>query len=248
MDLTEIPGADSFSRHPWEVVRARFFGEILAPLLLDEEAATMLDAGAGDGWFARRLAAQHPRLHVTCFDPGYEHRADGVHNEAERIDYVSTLPPGPFDVVTLLDVLEHVPDDAALLSSLTGVLRPGGYLLISVPAWPGLFSSHDVALGHQRRYRPQEALALLRDATLDPLRRGGLFHSLLVARAASLAVERARPGPNGRTHELKWRGGRTSARLVQAILRADTRFSRLAVAAHLQIPGLSWWALCQRPS
>jgi len=246
MDLTEIPGADSFSRHPWEVVRARFFGEILRPLL--GEAETMLDAGAGDGWFARRLAAQHPRLHVTCFDPGYEQRAERMLGEAERVHYVSAPPPGPFDVVTLLDVLEHVPDDAALLSSLTGVLRPGGYLLISVPAWPGLFSSHDAALGHQRRYRPREALALLRDASLDPLREGGLFHSLLLARAASVALERARPGPNGRAHELKWRGGRVSARAVQAILHADTRVSQLAVAAHLEIPGLSWWALCQRPS
>lgn len=250
MDLTEIPAAESFARHPWEVVRAQFFADVLR-LVSSRGATSLLDAGAGDGWFASRLAAEHPERRVTCFDPGYERGVGEVFAQSERVDYVATRPAGPFDVVTLLDVLEHVPDDTTLLADLTGVLRPGGHLLISVPAWPALFSRHDVALNHERRYIPSQLLQLLQSSGLTVLRRGGLFHSLLLARALSVAMER-RPssqhaGKSHARHELEWHGGRLSRRLVQSVLSADTRFSELAAAAGLQVPGLSWWALCQRP-
>jgi len=57
-----------------------------------------------------------------------------------------------FDVVLLLDVLEHVPDEAALLAEIRRVLRPGGTALISVPAYQWLWSGHDDVLHHLRRY------------------------------------------------------------------------------------------------
>lgn len=251
MDLTEIPEAQSFVRHPWEVVRAQFFADVLRSPL-SGSGASLLDVGAGDGWFALRLAAEHSRLRVTCFDPGYEGVAGHVLSRHERVDYVASRPEGPFDVVTLLDVLEHVADDTSLLAELFGVLRPGGHLLISVPAWPGLFSRHDVALKHERRYTPRQLQRLLEQAGFTVLRRGGLFHSLLVVRWSSVAMERRRVGQDADDaqtgHQLNWRGGPLSGRLVHAALRTETRFSELAAAAGLQIPGLSCWALCRRPS
>src|SRR5204862_482253 len=60
--------------------------------------------------------------------------------------------------------------------------------VVSVPAWTGLYGRHDVQLNHHRRYAPAEAAALLQDAGLAIVRRGGLFHSLLLPRYLTKAL------------------------------------------------------------
>jgi len=62
------------------------------------------------------------------------------------------VPPGWADVVLLLDVLEHLDDDVAGLRAAHRVLREDGVLVVTVPAYAWLWSGHDVALGHRRRY------------------------------------------------------------------------------------------------
>jgi ubiquinone/menaquinone biosynthesis C-methylase UbiE len=57
-----------------------------------------------------------------------------------------------FDVIVALDILEHLPDDCAAMREFHRVLRPGGYVVATVPAYESLWSSHDVALMHFRRY------------------------------------------------------------------------------------------------
>jgi SAM-dependent methyltransferase len=59
---------------------------------------------------------------------------------------------GSFDIVTMLDVLEHVEDDGAATREIHRVLRPGGAFILSVPAYQNLWSAHDEALHHFRRY------------------------------------------------------------------------------------------------
>ncbi len=59
----------------------------------------------------------------------------------------------PYDVITLFDVLEHVPDEAGFLDWIRGLLRPDGRLVLTVPAFPFLWSRHDELNHHQRRYR-----------------------------------------------------------------------------------------------
>ena len=59
---------------------------------------------------------------------------------------------GTFDLITCLDVIEHVPDDVAALAELRRVCRPGGWLLVTVPAYQALWSRHDEANHHYRRY------------------------------------------------------------------------------------------------
>jgi len=74
------------------------------------------------------------------------------------------LRDASFGLVTALDVLEHLPDDGAALAEIRRVLMPGGTLLVSVPAHPFLFSAHDRALGHVRRYTQKRLLAALATA------------------------------------------------------------------------------------
>jgi SAM-dependent methyltransferase len=60
--------------------------------------------------------------------------------------------PAPFELITMLDVVEHVADDLELLRAAVPLLAPRGRLLITVPAFPSLWSAHDEMLHHQRRY------------------------------------------------------------------------------------------------
>ena len=70
-------------------------------------------------------------------------------------------------VVTALDVLEHLEDDAQAARELRRVLRPDGVLVVAVPADPALWSAHDDAVGHRRRYSAEGLRTLLTDAGFD---------------------------------------------------------------------------------
>jgi SAM-dependent methyltransferase len=256
MDLTEVPDAP-FRRHPWEIARARFFGRIVQADGTDGGAATrrVLDVGAGDGYLGRLLLQRMPAgSSVDCVDPNYTDQDLRRLGEppAEGLRFARARPPGPFDLVLLLDVIEHVADDRAFLDEiLSASVAPGGTVLVSVPAWDLLYSQHDVELKHFRRYSPDRCRALLEASGLSIVRSGGLFHSLLLPRVAQRLIEtvqgalrvpsRDRPANLG-----EWRGGRLVSAAVGLALAADNRLSELAARSGRQLPGLSYWALCRK--
>jgi SAM-dependent methyltransferase len=82
---------------------------------------------------------------------------------AERLPFAAAS----FDLVTALDVLEHLDRDDLAAREIARVLRPGGLLVATVPALPSLWSEHDEALDHRRRYRPRSFRRLLGEAELE---------------------------------------------------------------------------------
>jgi SAM-dependent methyltransferase len=80
------------------------------------------------------------------------------------------LPAGSQDAVLLFDVLEHIADDAGALRGAVRLLRPGGWLVLTVPAHRWLWSPHDEALGHHRRYSARGLRRLVEAAGLRPVR------------------------------------------------------------------------------
>ncbi|MEA2442040.1 MAG: hypothetical protein QOH76_3464 [Thermoleophilaceae bacterium] len=138
-------------RHWWYCGRRRMLRAVLAGLDLPPRAR-VLDAGCGSGRTLDDLA----RLgHAE----GVEVNAAGVaaaraRGHAVREARVEALPyeDAGFDLVTCLDVIEHTDDDVAALGELRRVMRPGGHLVVSVPAHPWLWSRHDEVNGHRRRY------------------------------------------------------------------------------------------------
>ncbi len=91
---------------------------------------------------------------------------------------------GPFDVITLLDVLEHLDDDHGALIELRGLLRPGGVFMLTVPAYMWLWSEHDVILHHKRRYTRSQLVQRLHGAGFEVLRASYYTCALLPAMAA----------------------------------------------------------------
>lgn len=89
-----------------------------------------------------------------------------LQGDAEHLPFAD----GTFDVVTMLDVLEHVRDDRQALREVHRVLRPHGAFVFSVPAYQHLWSAHDEALHHFRRYEFCGLKALLRESGFDERR------------------------------------------------------------------------------
>jgi SAM-dependent methyltransferase len=136
----------------------------LAPL---QPTDLLVDIGAGTGQLLAEIGA-------TCRAVGIEAHPHGLAIAAGRRvallqGTIEALPiaSGAAAVITALDVLEHVTDDAAALAELGRVVRPGGLVVLHVPAFPSLWSDWDVALGHKRRYTKPGLLALVRRSPLE---------------------------------------------------------------------------------
>ncbi len=147
-----------------------------------------------------------------------------------------------FDAAVALDVYEHIEDDAAALRETARVLRPGGTLVLSVPAFRLLWGPHDVALRHFRRYRREEVVAKLRSAGLEPVRTSYAIHSLFPAVLVSRIVEKLRPGPPHASLP------KVSPRLNQALTEVLRREADQIVDRGRDLPwGSSVVAVARRP-
>jgi SAM-dependent methyltransferase len=126
----------------------------------------LIDAGCGTGTFLVEMAARCRVLGLDDFEESLalaRPRAEAVGGEVLQtgLDRVA-LPDGCATVVTLLDVLEHLDDDAGALAEMLRLVRPGGLVVITVPALRWLWSDWDEALHHRRRYQHADLVALCR--------------------------------------------------------------------------------------
>ena len=123
-------------------------GLVTAQVNADDD---ILDFGAGTGALARPLIAAGYR--VTCVEPDNKLRAGLEAAGFAAHASLSMCPDEQFDAIYTFNVLEHIADDAGALAALSQRLKPGGRLLVYVPAFQVLYSSMDRLVGHFRRYR-----------------------------------------------------------------------------------------------
>jgi SAM-dependent methyltransferase len=125
--------------------------------------AAILDVGCGTGYF---IEAVHDRYEAWGIDPSpiavRMCRERGLERVVQGTAYdLSSVGERRFDAVYFLDVIEHLDDDARALGEAKRVLRPGGVVVITVPAFKFLWSDHDVVNQHRRRYDRPGLAALL---------------------------------------------------------------------------------------
>jgi SAM-dependent methyltransferase len=170
MEGTEVRKLTALEdRHWWYRERRR----LLATAVADLSPGTAVDVGAAGGGNTRVL--QRLGWQVAALEYG----ADGAEVCAERAIPVlrgdaTQLPLAPesLDLVVAFDVLEHLVDDKRAAVEIFEALRPGGTFLVAVPADPALWSAHDDAVGHVRRYTRQTLGDLLDGAGFvsEPMR------------------------------------------------------------------------------
>jgi SAM-dependent methyltransferase len=178
-------------RHWWYRGRRRVIRAELDRLSLPA-GAEILDAGCGSGRTMQELVAYGTVSGVELSDVAAEvARARGVGEVViGRLEELP-WPPEQFDLITCLDVLEHTPDDRVTLAELRRVSRPDGRLLLTVPAYPWLWSTHDEVNHHYRRYTRAMLRAAARDAgwAVEGM---SSFNSMLLAPAAVVRLSRRR--------------------------------------------------------
>lgn len=243
LDLSEKHAAFQGDRHYWETARAAFVLNLLASL--EEQTGTLLDVGCGDGYLVRRMAERFRGRHFLAVDSAFTPeqmtnlRTDRI-EPATAIDFEHA---GRCNAVTLFDVLEHIDDDDACLSSLYASLAPGGQAVFTVPAFQFLFGAHDRMLSHFRRYSHPELVAKLHRAGFDVTESGYFFASLLGPRLLLKCLGRDAAGAvgHGAVRPL-WINA-----LMGKILQLDAGVCRALARLGIKIPGLSVYALCQKP-
>ncbi|MCL5951815.1 MAG: class I SAM-dependent methyltransferase [Chloroflexi bacterium] len=146
--VTEIPEDEHwwFATRTWSLLN-------LLDVTIPTRTNRVLDVGCGAGNMIHHLS-RYGQVRGVDIDPRPVAMAQSRGYQVELGDPARGLsfPDGSFDLVTALDVIEHMDDDQPLFREAYRVLRPGGLLVISTPAFQWLWSYNDVLNGHRRRY------------------------------------------------------------------------------------------------
>jgi len=128
-------------------------------------AGLFLEVGAGIGYMTRLFLDRGHRGY--CYDPDLasrDHLRRNLEAYGDRIqvlDTLSNLAAASCDYLLAFEVLEHIPDDRRELTDWSRYLKPGGTLMVSVPAHQRHYGPADARVGHVRRYDRSDLLALL---------------------------------------------------------------------------------------
>ena len=168
--LGVLAGAGNFNRWMFERIEPFCGGEIL-------------EAGSGIGNLSHFLIEAFDNVTLSDVDPAYcgllERRFSSCPSfkgvcrmdlGASDIGAVAPELTGRFDTVIALNVVEHIADDQQAVRNCAALLRPGGRLVVLVPAYQGLYNELDRGLGHYRRYTSRRLAALMREQGLEVYR------------------------------------------------------------------------------
>ena len=184
---------DVEDRHWWFLGRREVILRLLETSLPTAgRPSRVLDVGTGTGTMLTHLArfgeAEGVDVEEEAVRLSHRRGATAVrHYDGERLPYDECI----FDLVTALDVIEHVDDDEAILREMRRVTRPGGHVLVTVPAFPFLWGGQDEISHHRRRYVRQELRAKLEHAGLQ-VERVSYFNMLLFPPIAAIRLVRRR--------------------------------------------------------
>ena len=186
--------AELDERHWWYRARREILADLIRRKIPLRPQARILEIGCGTGhnlMMLRRFGS----VDGIEIDPAARQIASkrlGHGVKDAPLPALTGIEPHAYDMVAILDVLEHVEEDREALVSIAKRLKPGGKILITVPAHPWMWSAHDVVNHHKRRYTRASLAAVVEAAGLK-LEMMSWFNSLLFpVAAAARAIGRLR--------------------------------------------------------
>ncbi len=182
-----------YREHWWWRAREAVLLDMLRSLRVQPHS-TILDVGCGD-------AVSFQALSEFGTVRGIEVDEDLLDPSGPFRDRISTRPLGDpiyeepswrFDLITALDVIEHIDDDRAAVRSMAAMLRPGGFLVITVPAFELLWDEHDEINNHRRRYTTTRLRNTLDGQGLELLQARYMFRTLFIPKLLVRLVNKGR--------------------------------------------------------
>jgi SAM-dependent methyltransferase len=168
-------------RHWWFVGRRKIILDVAAAVVPPSKQHLVIDVGCGTGANAAALGRRYRCVGIDVSDEAIR----AARSRFPDMEFICGAAPealgalaGDADLWLLSDVIEHIPDDLGFVAALVEAMKPGAFLMLTVPADPALWTKHDESFGHFRRYLP----ATLRDVWAGlPVREVGLaaFNSRL---------------------------------------------------------------------
>jgi 2-polyprenyl-3-methyl-5-hydroxy-6-metoxy-1,4-benzoquinol methylase len=184
-----------YRRHWWWRVREEILLQKIRRMLAHVSRPRILDVGCGAALFFDVL---EPFGHVE----GIESDRSAVERSGRWRSRIivgelddSYEPDAPFDLILMLDVLEHVPDPGRLLQRAGEILTPGGCILVTAPAFNCLWTTHDDMNHHVTRYTARGMRRTIRRAGLAPVETRYMFQSLVVPKLLVRLREALTAGP-----------------------------------------------------
>jgi SAM-dependent methyltransferase len=236
------------TEHWWFRWRFALIHEVIGRIEGIPKRPRMLDAGCGTGQMLKMLQRQGSAVGL---DLSHEAIIFAASRDARNLVLGSvTNPPfaeGTFDVALALDVIEHVDDDCGILEGLRSIVRPGGALIVTVPAFEFLWSDHDRINHHRRRYRAGELRARLEGAGFEIDRvtycNTALFPVVALVRRAQAIKRRFRPKSDAELSSDLHRYPQLLNGLLYQLMLVETRLLR-----RFDMPvGVSILAVARRP-
>ncbi|MEI5687637.1 class I SAM-dependent methyltransferase [Sphingomonas kyungheensis] len=221
------------STHWWYRARRDILSDYLTRYAALPAGARILEIGCGTGHNLPMLA-QFGAVDAIEIDPAARAIASERLGRPVGDAPLPELPGvarGAYDLVAVLDVVEHIADDVAALRAMASLLKPGGKILIAVPAHQWLWSAHDVVNHHHRRYSKATLAKAITAAGLAP-RKLTYFNSLLFPLAAAARIAGRLTGRDDSDDS-------PPAKPLNALFETIFRLERHAVGRVPMTPGVS---------
>ena len=145
-NLEVMDGADNYNNYLLNKLRKNITSDV----------CTILDFGAGNGLFARKLQKNYPSIKVSALEPAENLHSFYADDALNLVSLLDKIPDDSQDLIYSFNVFEHIENDLEYLKKLKEKLKSGGKMIIYVPAFPILFSAMDREVGHWRRYTRRE--------------------------------------------------------------------------------------------
>jgi len=219
--------------HWWFRGRRSVYLGLLRQHLAGRRPARTLDLGCGMGGFLPGLDELCDEVHpsdisveslVHCRERGF---ADGVCGSGYALPYADAS----YDLVCMFDAIEHIPDDERVMREVARVLRPGGLVLVTVPAYQFLYANNDRIAQHQRRYTRASLRRVFEQAGLVVERNTHanvfLFPLILPIVLSIKLIEKLHPRTEESDHtNLTWPIPGVVHGLLHGVFAAELPFSR----------------------
>jgi hypothetical protein len=240
MDIREK--TENSKRHPWELARYEIIKRTISSFQHKSDFK-LLDLGCGDQFVLNNLAidfpsAKHYGLDIALSDTDIESLVLMSSNISVYNHYHDVIKRCEFDIVLLLDVIEHIEDVSSFLKNVIEELKvSNAYFVITVPAFNSLFSEHDHFLGHYRRYSKESLQLELRGVGLNDIKTHYFFFSLFIARFFEKQLSKLKKKESKGVGQ--WQGSNFVTALVKGILGIDYMIGNACRKVGLRLPGLS---------